>query len=123
MTDRQGRLGSYLVSEPDTRGLRSSTHRPCFTSPLAKFDGSLIASGCTELVEQGQAISSKHEKHYKSTPCAGHVSCERGHWSMQYLRSSTEAVGGNSQSDHLFRLAQIAEVLGTPEYRSGAMRF
>ena len=42
---------------------------------------------------------------------------------MQYFRSSTEAVGGNSQSDHLFRLAQIAEVLGTPEYRSGAMRF
>src|SRR5215471_16630077 len=77
MTDRQGRPGSYLVSEPDTRGSRSSTHRPCFTSPLAKFDGSLIASGSTELVEQAQAISSKHEKHYRSTPCAGHVSCKR----------------------------------------------
>jgi hypothetical protein len=31
---------------------------------------------------------------------------------MQYFRGSTEAVGGNSQSDHLFRLAQIVEIQG-----------
>src|SRR5215469_18772211 len=97
MTDRQGKPGSYLLSRPDTRGSRSSTHGPCFTSPFAKFDGSHVASSGTDLVEHPQAISWKHEIHYNPACLRWTHFLQTGRWPMQYLRSSTEAVVGSSR--------------------------